>query len=47
MSQNKDITRRNFLKMMGLGATATAAAMAGCSTENHAMQLHRRRLKVR
>ena len=33
MSQNKDITRRNFLKMMGLGATATAAAMAGCSTE--------------
>lgn len=29
----KDINRRDFLKIMGIGTTATAAAMCGCSTE--------------
>lgn len=30
---HKDITRRDFLKVMGVGTTATAAALCGCTTE--------------
>ena len=29
----KDISRRDFLKVMGVGTTATAAALCGCTTE--------------
>ena len=29
----KDISRRDFLKVMGIGTTATAAALCGCTTE--------------
>lgn len=29
----KDINRRDFLKIIGIGTTATAAAMCGCTTE--------------
>lgn len=30
---HKDITRRDFLKVMGVGTTATAVALCGCTTE--------------
>ena len=29
----KDITRRDFLKVMGVGTTTTVAALCGCTTE--------------
>ncbi len=33
---NKDISRRNFLKLLGAGAVASTASLTGCKNSNHA-----------
>ena len=32
---DKDISRRDFIKRLGLGAAATTAALSGCKSENN------------
>ena len=36
MGENKKVSRRGFLQMMGAGAAVTAASLAGCSSEKAA-----------
>ncbi|MCL2042315.1 MAG: twin-arginine translocation signal domain-containing protein [Bacteroidales bacterium] len=33
-NNNKEVSRRNFLKTLGVGSVATAAAMYGCKPDN-------------
>ena len=47
MSQNKGITRRSFLQMLGGGAIATAAVMTGCKSkkESKAQEEYRQQVE--
>ena len=41
MSGQKDITRREFLKRLGIGTVATTAALAGCNIKNNPVTANR------